>query len=177
VQKNFSFSRSALALAALGVMAAMPAHAVYSGKATLTGADEVPLVLTAGEGTLKARANQTQITYTLSYRNMSSNVTQAHIHIGQAGVNGGVAVTLCSDIDGPGAGTPPCPDSAVGEVTGVITSANITGPVAQGLAAGDFDALVGALRKGQGYVNVHTQQFPGGEIRGRLNLNLVLPPD
>ena len=40
--------------------------------------------------------------------------------------------------------------------------------MAQGIAAGEFFSLVRALRAGFAYANVHTDVFPGGEIRGQL---------
>mgnify|MGYP006389280705 CR=1 FL=1 len=36
------------------------------------------------------------------------------------------------------------------------------------LLAGQLGELVAAMRAGVTYVNVHTTQFPGGEIRGQL---------
>jgi hypothetical protein len=48
---------------------------------------------------------------------------------------------------------------------GVITDANVVGPLAgQGVAA-----LVAAIRVGNAYANVHTVQFPPGEIRGQID--------
>ena len=38
----------------------------------------------------------------------------------------------------------------------------------QGLSAGDFDAAVEVLRAGAGYVNVHSSDNPGGELRGQI---------
>jgi hypothetical protein len=34
--------------------------------------------------------------------------------------------------------------------------------------AGDFDGFVEALRNGEFYVNVHTVEYPPGEIRGQI---------
>jgi len=34
--------------------------------------------------------------------------------------------------------------------------------------AGEFDEFIAAMRAGVTYANVHTSQFPGGEIRGQI---------
>jgi hypothetical protein len=36
------------------------------------------------------------------------------------------------------------------------------------LAGQPFSALINALNNGTAYVNVHTNQFPAGEIRGQV---------
>jgi hypothetical protein len=76
-------------------------------------------------------------------------------------------VFLCSNLDGAPAGTPACPRRR-GSVSGVITRADVIGPGAQGLAAGHFNELVRAIGAGATYVNVHTDRFPSGEIRGPI---------
>jgi hypothetical protein len=53
-------------------------------------------------------------------------------------------------------------------VTGTITAANVLALSAQNVQAGDFDALVAALRSDSAYGNIHTMNFPGGEIRGQI---------
>jgi hypothetical protein len=42
---------------------------------------------------------------------------------------------------------------------------------AQGTAAGDFAAVVDALRAEAAYGNLHTDRFPGGEIRGQVTFH------
>lgn len=37
-----------------------------------------------------------------------------------------------------------------------------------GIAAGEFDELILAIREGATYVNVHTTGRPGGEVRGQI---------
>jgi hypothetical protein len=54
-------------------------------------------------------------------------------------------------------------------VSGTITSADVIGPAGQGIAPGEFDELVRALREGATYANVHTTLYPGGEIRGQID--------
>jgi hypothetical protein len=34
--------------------------------------------------------------------------------------------------------------------------------------AGEFDEVIAAMRAGVTYANVHTAQFPGGEVRGQI---------
>jgi hypothetical protein len=133
----------------------------------LIGYQEVPAISTDGGGTFRARMmGDDAFTFVLSYAGLSSHVQQAHIHFGQKSVNGGVAVFLCSNLGNAPAGTAACPDS--GEVTGTITAAQVIGPADQGISAGEFDELVDAIRAGVAYVNVHTDTFPGGEVRGQL---------
>jgi hypothetical protein len=75
-------------------------------------------------------------------------------------------VFLCSNLPSPPTGTATCPES--GEVTGTIMKAQVIGPAAQGISAEEYDELLDAIRAGVAYVNVHTADFPGGEIRGQL---------
>src|SRR5215217_6940273 len=142
-------------------------------KARLIGYREVPAISTEGDGTFRARMmGDDAFTFRLSYDDLSSHVQQAHIHFGQKGVNGGIAVFLCSNLGNGPAGTPPCPQPAPGEtatVEGTRTAADVIGPAAQGIAPGQFDELVRALRAGVAYANVHSQQWPAGEIRGQFD--------
>ena len=56
-------------------------------------------------------------------------------------------------------------------MTGTITAADILPLTDQGLAEGDFAGAVRALESRNTYVNVHTTNFPGGEIRGQIQNN------
>jgi hypothetical protein len=136
-------------------------------RARLIGYREVPAISTEGGGTFRAKmVGHDAFTFRLSYDDLSSHVQQAHIHFGQKSVNGGIAVFLCSNLGNGPAGTAACPDS--GEVTGTITAAQVVGPEGQGISAGEFDEVLDAIRAGVAYVNVHTDNFTGGEIRGQL---------
>lgn len=135
----------------------------------LRGFEEVPSISSDARGMFRARVEDGSIAYRLSYSGLQGEVRQAHIHLGQKGVNGGVSVFLCQTAANPDpAGlAPTCPSS--GEVTGLLLPANVIGPSGQGISAGEFAELVAAIRKGVAYVNVHSTSFPGGEIRGQLD--------
>src|SRR5262249_23832277 len=100
--------------------------------------------------------------FSLTYSGLSSPVTVAHIHFGKVHVAGGVIVFFCG-----GGGQGDCPAS--GTVTGTITAANVQAIASQNVQAGDFDALEDALTSNTAYANVHTSNFPAGEIRGQIH--------
>ena len=138
----------------------------------LTGFQEVPVVSTEGSGKFKAKVRDDRITYKLRYQDLEGDVTQAHIHLGQRDVNGGISVWLCGNPSPPAivppAGTQLCP-AAPAKITGTITAANVVGPSGQGIAPGEFDELIRAIKAGVTYANVHSSLFAGGEIRGQLD--------
>jgi hypothetical protein len=159
-------------LGAVAVAAVAIAHDRGAFKAQLAGFTEVPAVITNGNGRFEARISRTsqEIQWTLHYQQTNATVTQAHIHVGQAFVAAGISVWLCANnppITAAPPGTQACPNPT-GDISGTITPANVVGPEAQGVKAGDFDALVRAMRSGLTYANVHTTQSPGGEIRGQI---------
>ena len=90
------------------------------------------------------------------------NVRMSHIHMAPAGQNGSVVAWLYPD------GPPPqlIPGRFDGVLaTGMITSADLVGP----LAGMTLDDLRAAMEAGNTYVNVHTVQNPGGEVRGQIH--------
>jgi hypothetical protein len=140
-------------------------------RAGMIGYQEVPAISTVATGSFEAElVDSDTLTFTLTYSGVEGGtVTQAHIHFGQRSVNGGISVWLCGSATNAGpAGTQVCPPTA-GTVTGTITAANVVGPTGQGIAPGQFDELVRALRAGVAYANVHSSTFAGGEFRGQIN--------
>lgn len=148
--------------------------AKYSGFQEVggVGAGETGAILSTGQATLKLTVDKTAqtLSYTLTYSGLT-NVTQAHIHFGKKHVAGGIMVFFCTNLGNGPAGTPACPDDASGEVTvtGTVTATGVVGPTAQNIVAGDFAGVVAALASNTVYGNIHTKQFPAGEIRGQVH--------
>ena len=110
--------------------------------ATLTGAQEVPAVSTpaTGLGSFILSQSQDVLKFRVVIAGLSSALTNAHFHTGAAGVVGPVVVPLLTLVSG---------NVIEGEI--VPTAAFLT-----------------SLGQGQIYINVHTANNPGGEIRGQL---------
>jgi hypothetical protein len=160
------------ALGIAGVSTAAIAHDRAKLRADLNGYEETPSVSTAGVGTFRAQIarDKDEISYSLTYGGQfNGSVTQAHIHVGQEGVAGGISVWLCANnppIANAPAGTQTCPQA--GTISGTITPADVVGPAGQGLAPGEFAELVRAMRAGVTYANIHSTTQAGGEIRGQI---------
>ena len=145
----------------------------------LTGYQEVPSVSTTGNGSFTARISndESRIDWELSYSDLEGAVQQAHIHIGNVGVNGGITVFLCTNLGNGPAGTQPCPAPPAtisGTIVAADVSPNIPATLAarnQGLNTGEIDELIRAIRAGATYVNVHSTTWPGGEIRSQIDGN------
>ncbi len=164
---------SALALLAsavllLDVSAPLPAFA--DEKANLRGADENPPVVSDGEGDFKAMIRKDKIKFELRYdvASVSSDVTQAHIHVENPGTNGPITVFLCTNLGNTpfGAAARPCPPSG-GKVMGDIVADDVQN--AGNLTAGDLEGLARLMKDGATYVNVHSTDNPSGEVRGQVN--------
>ncbi len=155
-------------LAALVALGSFGARALadeggQSFNATLSGYREVPPINSAATGSFTAvvSADHSTISYTLTYSGFASTPTAAHLHFAQKGVAGGVVAFLCG-----GGSAPACPGS--GSVSGTITAADVQAVPAQGIAAGDLAAVLRAMGARRIYVNVHSVNFPNGEIRGQV---------
>src|SRR5262245_22519323 len=150
----------------------MADNAVQSGfNERLTGYEETPVALsTTGSGQFRAQISdeRQEITYRLTYNNLEAPVLQAHVHFGAAAQTGGISFFICTNLGNGPAGTQPCP-APPAVVTGTITPADVIGPTGQGISAGQFGELIKAMRNGVTYVNVHSQLYPGGEIRAQLH--------
>ena len=142
---RYSIVFAAATLLVLGPIATPRADTGFS--VNLDGLQEFPANPSpgTGSGTLIVDNAQTQVTYSINFCNLTANRTASHIHApAPPGVNAGVVVGL----NGPAAmcGTL----SGVGAVTTTI---------------------VGWMVSDSAYVNIHTGNYPGGEIRGQIHMD------
>jgi len=140
---------------------------VLTFSAHLTGDQEVsanPVVTEAvGQAIFQLSKDGNELSFKLIVDGIE-NITQAHIHRAPAGVNGPVVLWLYP------AATPAVliPGSFEGILAqGTRTSANLVGQ----LLNKEISDLVDLMIAGETYVNVHTSQYGGGEIRGQIRLN------
>jgi hypothetical protein len=138
-------------------------------RAPLRGFKEVPAVSTPATGAVLLHVNDDEtINWQVAYRGTIGAVGAVALHFAQEGANGGVVAVLCSNLDGAPAGVLPCPP-APATLSGVIAASDVVGGAAeQGIGAGELREVVRALLHGAIYVNVHTEVFPRGEIRGQF---------
>ena len=107
--------------------------------ATLSGAQQVPPVTSTGTGTATMTLDGDKLTYDVEYKDLSGPATAAHIHgPAAAGANAGVMIPFAN---------PASP------IKGTV---NLT------------PEQVADLKAGKEYVNIHTAQNKGGEIRGQI---------
>jgi hypothetical protein len=170
----------AIFAAVLFAAGAAPAGAhslVYT--ATLSGANENPVNGSLGTGffTITFDLDLVNMTVDGSFTGLGSNDTAAHIHCCVAPpTNVGVATTL---------------PSFTGFPTGVtagsylhtfdLADASSYNPAFVtangGTVSGALNALLAGVAAGQSYFNIHTTNFPGGEIRGYLVFDHEVVPE
>ena len=143
----------AAALSPLATAAAappsLPSAQLFTCSTILRGTNEVPPNASPGTGTvsLSIDTNTGQINGQWSASGLSGNITAAHIHQAPVGVNGPIVL--------PFSGLPPG--------GGSFTTSNTNSSIANSVVANPSGF----------YINVHTQTFPGGEIRGQLSCSAI----
>jgi hypothetical protein len=149
---NMSMSRRVKMMLA-GLVLAGSISLAYAAPVTftvpLTGAQQVPVVQTSATGSadLSYDASTRVVTWSITFSGLSSDATMAHFHGPAAtGKNAGVKVWLSEK------------GSAI--VSPIKGQATLSPEDAKEFAAGDM------------YINIHTKDHPGGEIRGQ-----VVPPN
>lgn len=159
-----------MGVVALAGLASVSCNDALEGKeafiATLSGAQEVPARPTAANGTAQILVEGNQITYAIEIDDITA-ITASHIHAvpGAPGVNGPVRLFLYPPRQGDPAPQVTTTDKKI-LVQATVDAANVNGI--------SYEQLLDAMRTGNAYVNVHTTQFPGGEMRGVIrpqNLN------
>jgi hypothetical protein len=137
---------------------------------TLTGSQEVPPTGSPGVGSVLITIDTVTnlMTVNVSFAGLASPTTIAHIHC--CAGPGGIAI--------PATTVPSFPGFPTGVTTGVylqtfdLTLASSYNPAfitaSSGTVASAQAAFIAGLLNGQAYFNIHTVQFPGGEIRGQL---------
>jgi hypothetical protein len=132
---------------------------VVSMIATLTGGEETPAVLTGAVGTAAVSVDVTnsELSITLSLFNFPTSTTAGHIHVGPRGVAGPVVIDL---------GIP----RVVGDLAFTLraNAARFTARPEIGIIT--MTDAIQAIVGGNAYINIHTTQFPAGEIRGQLTV-------
>jgi len=135
-----------LAVAAMVIFIGSVSAQAETFFAYLTPAQEVPTNASNATGYARVKVNESAgtLTFAIVFNNLSSNQTASHIHAPAAiGVNVGVAINF----------------GAVGGTSGTITG---TAPITP--------TQLSQIRAHLGYVNLHSANFPGGEIRGQLGI-------
>jgi len=142
--------------------------------ATLSGAAEIPSNGSPGTGqatvVLDPTANSLHVQ--VSFSGLTSGTTASHIHCcvpaAPPALPGNLLVATT---------TPTFPDFPLGATSGTydhtldLTLASSYYPAfvtAEGGVPQAEAALIAALESGANYLNIHTANFPGGEIRGAL---------
>ena len=122
-----------------------PSNEVRFQNLALTGANERPAVTTNNTGTFNGIYNKDtkQITYTVSWTGFTA--TNMHFHKADVNTSGPPVIPIEKQ------GTPPAYTSPLSETTRPLT------------AAEEADLLNGLW-----YINIHSTQFPNGEIRVQL---------
>jgi hypothetical protein len=140
---------SSLSIALIFTFILSTAARAETFEAYLTGAQEVPAAASTGTGYGRVFVNTNTMTYTFTvvFNGLTSAQTLSHIHApGAIGATAPVIINF----------------GTVGGTSGTISGA---GSITLGQLA--------QLRNHTGYVNVHSVNFPNGELRGQLGITRV----
>jgi hypothetical protein len=144
---------------------AQPAVAATVFQTSLSGANERPTVATAATGNATVTINGTLLTVSANFFNLSSGLADGHIHC-CVGPDASTSVAL---------GFTGLPLGATsGTITGTydltlastFRAAFIT--ASGGTVDGARQRFLDGLNGGQTYFNLHSTNFPSGEVRGQL---------
>ena len=125
----------------------------------LSGVNEVPPTNSTGLAEFDIEGTDS-IRYNVNASNIQ-DVTAGHLHGGLEGENGPIVVQLFSY---------DTPQNQVSE-SGIITAGNSSFQGGTTTSQQQLKDFMDAMRTGQIYVNIHTEQNPDGEIRGQITTN------
>jgi hypothetical protein len=128
--------------------------------ASLSGTNETPApgVVSGSFGTARVTydpATQT-VSWSIDVFNMPSGTNNAHFHVGGPGVAGPTVVNIAF----------PAGISNDYNLSGSATAANLSPRAEQGIRS--WEDFVQSLLGGMIYINIHSNNNPGGEIRGQV---------
>jgi hypothetical protein len=126
---------------------------------SLLGKDEVPPTKSDANAWAKFQAvnNDSEIAYSVSISGLNK-ITGAHLHEGVKGQNGDIVALLSGNKSA----------DAEGNAT-ILLSGNITKDDLQGPLKGkEVSDLINRMRNASIYVNVHTDEYKDGAIRGQI---------
>ncbi|MFN3590644.1 MAG: CHRD domain-containing protein [Thermaurantiacus sp.] len=157
--------RIAIAIGVATFLAA-PAFAAKQFGATLTGAQEVPPVDTPASGSGLIVISGSMMNVSVTFANLTTPLSVGHIHCcAPIGQNAGVAVDFMN--------LPAVQTGSFDRSFNLLDAATYTASffnASGGTAELARDRLLGAFNDGTAYFNLHTPQFPGGEIRGQIGV-------
>ncbi|MDB5539821.1 MAG: hypothetical protein JWQ89_1548 [Devosia sp.] len=140
---HLNLTRSLLAASAILALSAMPAFAAtVNFTADLNAAQVVPPTDSTGTGKAQVTLDTVskELTWNVTYEGLSGAVTAAHFH-GPAAVGANAPVVV------------PFADPLTSPIKGSTTLT---------------DEQITQLQGGMWYINLHTEKFPDGEIRGQV---------
>jgi hypothetical protein len=126
--------------------------------ATLSPQDEVPPTKSNATGVAQFQQStgDDQVAYSVNLTGFD-DIAAAHIHSGNEGENGPIVATLSEGEEADG-------DSVELQFNGDIQTSDLEGP----LEDSEIADLVEIMSNGSAYVNVHTEIYPDGAIRGQI---------
>ena len=122
----------------------------------LTGMEEVPPVNTNSTGIALFELLNNHIDFKVNVTDLD-NIKSAQIHLGEFGQNGEIIVSLLKSLS-------PVDVHNGTLVEGQVTPSDLVGP----LKGKTINELMQLFNNTKTYVNVHTEQYPNGEIRGQI---------
>jgi len=140
--------KAVAALFAFAIIASSAKADIFTYHFLLDGGQEVPPVTTTATGSCTVTLNDStnQVSASCTYSGLSSNANNAHIHTGALGVSGPPIVNLSF--------------TAATSGTASVTNDPLS------------PAEVTAMKDGDTYINIHSVNHGGGEIRGQVVASL-----